>query len=91
MSTATRKLTESFWYRHGVKLVVAVLMALCYLVWGISLNLDDNVSVRDSKLTFLEYRCDKQAEEILALKRRTEQLEKAMSKLHGHTPKEIWE
>jgi cell division protein FtsB len=83
MYTATRKLTESFWYRHGVKLIVAVLIALCYLAWGISLSLDDNVSVRDSKVSFLEYRCDKQANEILYLKRKISQLEDAVNNLHG--------
>lgn len=70
---------------------MAVLMALCYLVWGISLSLDDNVSVRDSKISFLEYRCDKQANEILYLNRRIGQLEEAMSNLHGAVPKDVWE
>lgn len=85
------KMTDTFWYRHGVKLVMLALMSLCYMVWGISLNLDDNISMRDSKISFLEYRCDKQAEEIMLLKRRIDQLEKAVGKLHGDIPKEAWE
>lgn len=85
------KIANTFWYRHGVKLVVAVLLALTYLVYGMAGDMDSTTTVRDSKIGFLEFRCDRQAEEIMLLKRRVLELEEAIKAIHGIQRPAAWD
>ena len=85
------RLSDSFWWKHGIKIVLVFLFAMTWLVYGIASDMDSTVTIRDSKINFLEYRCDREAEQILQMKRRIDDLELAIMRLHGDTPKEAWE
>lgn len=85
------KVTETFAYKYGVKIIVVTLAIIAVTVIWIAKTFDDNTHSRQSRLSFVEYRQDQESQKVLDLNNRVEILEAEVKRLTGKPLKEAWE
>lgn len=88
---SANRMTDSFWWKHGLKVTVFVLSVIAMIVLYIARNVDDSSAAKRSRMSFLEYRQDQESAKIIELSQRVEELEQQMRRIHGRKQKDAWE